>query len=88
MFQLCYWSGVTPKSLEAIEIAIATGKNPPDELVKYKYRRWFKLSAQEMADEPIDQFSTNLLIYGLIQKRKLKEIEKAERRVKRGNRKH
>lgn len=45
------------------------------ELLKYKYRELFHLSAKEMAEEPIDQFFTNLYIYAQISKKQEKEAK-------------
>ena len=55
-----------PKSLEAIQDIIYNESKiaAPPELAKYIYRKTFHLSAQEMEDEPIDQFFTNLQILG------------------------
>jgi len=42
----------------------------------------FNLDAQQMADEPVDDFFTNLLIYGYIQERKELDMKKAESKSK------
>lgn len=42
----------------------------PFEVLKYQYRKLFKLSAAEMEAEPIDQFYLNLRIWNLIEKKK------------------
>ena len=55
-----------PKSLEALEDAIYNDLAAPPELQKYIYRREFGLSAQEMQDEPIEEFFLNMKIYALI----------------------
>lgn len=48
----------------------------PYELLRYQYRSIFKLNAQEMADEPADQFFTNLRIWGLIEMKKEKDLHR------------
>lgn len=48
------------------------------EVLRYHYRKMFKLTAREMEDEPADQFFTNLAIYGLIQRKREDDIKKAE----------
>lgn len=45
------------------------------EVEKFKYRRMFGMTAQQMEDEPIDQFFINLFIYAQIEKKK-EAIEK------------
>lgn len=42
----------------------------PPEMLQYKYRRMFHLTAQEFAEEPVDQLFTNLYIWGQIEKQK------------------
>jgi hypothetical protein len=41
----------------------------PLAIQKYLYRKLFGLSAQELADEPVDDFFTNLKIYSSINKK-------------------
>jgi hypothetical protein len=45
------------------------------EIMKYQYRKIFKLSAKQLEDEPIDEFFTNLTIWGLIEKKKELELK-------------
>jgi hypothetical protein len=47
----------------------------PLEVVKYQYRKLFKLSAEELANEPIDQLNSNLYIWSLIEKKKELELK-------------
>lgn len=49
----------------------------PVELLKYQYRLLFKLSAEQLEDEPLDQFFTNLNIWGLIEKKKELDLKRA-----------
>lgn len=49
--------------IEAIEQSIFNNALPPIELVKFKYRQLFGLTAREMDEEPIDEFFINNLIY-------------------------
>jgi len=49
-----------------LENAIYNGGPVPEELESFVYRREFGLSAQQLADEPMDQFFTNLLILRMI----------------------
>jgi hypothetical protein len=65
-----------------LENAIFYGAKPPLELLKYKYRLLFKLTAEELEKEPADQFFTNLLIYGYIKEKEKFEIKKAEQNGK------
>jgi len=50
--------------------------NPPLELLKFHYRKLFHLSAAQLEQEPIDDFFTNLLIYGYIKEKQKMEMEK------------
>lgn len=50
------------------------------EALRYYYRKLFHLSAKELEEEPIDQFFTNLRIYGYIQKGKQRQMKRAEKR--------
>lgn len=59
----------------AIDEAIYNDAPYPDELDEFIYRREFGLSAQEMVEEPVDQFFTNLYILAQI-KRKRRIIAK------------
>ena len=45
------------------------------EVMKYQYKLLFKLNSTELEAEPIDEFFTNLMIWGLIQKKKELEIK-------------
>lgn len=58
-----------PKSITAIEQAVFNNAPASMELMRYKYRKLFHLSAEELEKEPIDQFFTNLYIYAQIQKK-------------------
>lgn len=71
MLRLRHGAAYAPKTLEAVREAIYNDAEQPLELLKLHYRKIFGLSAQEMEDEPADQFFTNLQI--------LAEIEKKER---------
>jgi len=42
---------------------------PTEEILAYKYRKLFSLTAREYEEEPIDQLYTNLYIYGQIKKK-------------------
>jgi len=46
---------------------------------KYLYRKLFGLSAEEMENEPIDDFFTNLKIYAWIEEKKQREQRMAEK---------
>lgn len=48
--------------MEAIEDAIFNKAAPPWPLVQYSYRKMFNLSAQQLEQEPVDQFAINLFI--------------------------
>lgn len=58
-----------PKRLDLISEAIFNNQEPPDELLRFTYRRLFGLSAAEIANEPMDEFYTNLFIYAEMQKK-------------------
>lgn len=52
---------------------------PNLDYLRYLYRKLFGLSARQMNEEPMDEFFTNLLIYGYIQDRKRLEEKRNER---------
>lgn len=68
---LCEIDGATtrPKSIEDIDNAIFNNGIAPDEVIAFRYRKIFGLTAQEYEDEPIDQLYTNLYIYGQMNKK-------------------
>lgn len=70
-----------PKSLEAVKEAIWNGGVQPLELLKLNYRAHFGLSAQQMADEPVDEFFTNLVILAEIQRKQKLAADFAEKRM-------
>lgn len=51
----------------------------PEELQKFIYRREFGLSAEELENEPVDQFFLNLNIYALIRKKEELMAKDAQR---------
>lgn len=56
------------------------------ELIRYRYRKMFHLSAEDMEKEPADELFTNLVIYGYDRERREAEIIKS--RKTNGNSKH
>ena len=52
----------------------------PDELVRYHYRQLFGLSSEEMHNEPVDEFFTNLFIWGQIQEKQRIENDHGRRK--------
>lgn len=66
MFCNHYRTKDKPKILRAIEESVFNNAPPPPELLEYKYRKMFGLSAIEFAQEPIDTFYTNLFIHAQI----------------------
>lgn len=69
MFPTTYGARIRPKSIGAIEQSIFNNAPPPHEILRYKYRKIFGLSAAEMDAEPLDEFYTNLYIYAQIKKK-------------------
>lgn len=58
--------GARPKSITAIEQSIFNDAPPPIEILRYRYRKMFGLTEQELEQEPIDTFYTNLFIHAQI----------------------
>lgn len=73
MFQDYNWRNPRPKSTSAIDEAVFNGANAPIELLEFRYREKFCLSAEQMEAEPTDKFFTNLYIYAQI--RRKEELE-------------
>lgn len=69
MFREVDGARTRPKSIEQIDNAIFNNGTPTDEIIAYRYREIFGLTAQEYQDEPVDQLYTNLYIYGQIKKK-------------------
>jgi hypothetical protein len=55
--------------MEAVEDAIFNNAPPPWPLVQYSYRKIFHLSAQQLEEEPVDQFAMNMFIEKQIAKK-------------------
>lgn len=69
MFSDIYGAADRPKRLKAIVEHVFNNAPEPMDVSKYRYRQLFGLTAQELAVEPIDQFFTNLFIWGQIQEK-------------------
>lgn len=64
-----------PKRIEAITQAVYNGAPMPDEMVRFSYRKLFKLTSYEFEAEPVDEFFINLLIYAEMQKKEKVEAK-------------
>lgn len=69
MSELYYRTKNRPKIIGAIEQSIFNDAPPPDELLKFHYRKTFGLSALQLAEEPSDELFTNLHIIAQIREK-------------------
>ena len=54
---------------------IQNGQPAPPEMLRYKYRRLFHLSAHQMEQEPIDDLNVMLFINSELKKQEAREIK-------------
>lgn len=47
------------------------------ELIRYRYRKLFHLSAEQMEQEPVDELFTNLIIHSYDRERREAEVIKS-----------
>ena len=69
MYCLTQGECTRPKLIQAVELAIFNDQAPPLELLGHIYRKLFKLSYKQLADEPIDQIMLALEIEKLLQEK-------------------